>query len=101
MPAQWCWGKEPGAALVRLDLHGPHVRPNLLAIPCRRWGHVVPARQARERHGAGAEDLPPLELLHQFRPAEASPATERLRQRSKEIAQAAQATFFPSRQRGA
>ena len=72
--------------------------PSRPALP--RWSHVVPARQARERHraGAGGEGAGEVhEVLEQFRPEANIPQAEALRARSKAIARAAPATFFPPR----
>lgn len=57
---------------------------------------MVPARLARDKHGA---ELHPA-MLEAFRPQEAFPAGSHLRERSKALALAAPATFFPSRPRG-
>lgn len=84
------------------DIHTPvHNHPPPLCL--LRWGHVVPARLARQRYEAeggstvAASDVargqaPALQL---YRPSAVASSTTHLKEWSKQLALEAPATFFP------
>ena len=66
----------------------PRTHTTPLCSPPSRWNHAVPARQAVERgEGEGA--------ILQFRPGASHPLSAVLKERSRALALAAPATFFP------
>ena len=67
--------------------------PSSMTMACR-WSHVVPARQAAEKGEGGA-------AIAAYRPSPNHALTERLKERSKQLALAAPASFFPSLPPGA
>eukprot|EP00887_Chlorella_sp_A99_P003016 scaffold9.g3016.t1 len=89
---QWCnlyvWTPEGGSGLYHIERDREYWALCFEVLAEFWWNHVVPARQAAER-GKGAA------AVAAFRPEATHPLTQALRERSKALAVAAPACFFP------